>query len=1171
MNLRDTLNPVLGAVRAHGQTLARAMDRLPVARSTLALGLLSTAVGFNDAFAGLSYPSALVTGLVVPSVTAVSTGRIATNRAQGPEGVLGFAAKRALAHVLAVAIPLSLHATRRGWCAPWHDLTFLLLGPAIGILLAAVWGTAVQLLTRRFAWLARHRALAVSLALLAPIGTMLIGVLNFYRSPAVFAFNPFVGFFAGSLYDTGFDPTYRLLTYRLGSLGTLLGALGVLRHLEFDEAHRPTLRCALDRPLLGLGLAGLGLSVAVTSLSVSLGHSSTASSIRATLGDNLRVGRCDLVFSTRQNRIELERLGHDCDAWLLRLERRLGAPPLEQVTVFLFDSAEQKELLMGAAQTQIAKPWRREIYLNVNAYPDDVLGHELAHLVGGQLAPGPFAIAGSLHGLLPNPGLIEGLAVALAPDEDADLSPLQWARTLSELGQLPAPKSLFSFGFFNHSGRLAYTVAGAFVDYVGQRYGKRAVSTWYGGSDLETVTGTSWVELEQGFRKALTQVALPPNAQKAAAARFARQGVFSRHCPHAVDRTLEAAHSSMNRGDATTACRLFQQAQRLDPTEIAARFGLGECLQRTQQNAQARQQFESIAGDGTLPLATRQRAEEQLADLLVLDGQRELGQAIYNRIAAQTLESDLRRTLLLKADAESPEAVAALSRLLLGQGGQKAWDLAVRDLLRWSAAEPDSGTADYLIGRNFWQRGHLDAGVEHLDRALARTIELPEVRAEALRQRAILACAMGDKSRAVALANELVHNDFLPTPRRRGILSLVERCANRPAGDDWPDAPQARAPAPASAPKSSAIPSPVPKAPLPWDSSAFTCPSGMVKIPGSVFWMGSNPNYNSSDEAPRYQTKVRGFCLDQTEVTVAAYNACVAQGSCSKPTDDSVTCNGDHRDRDEHPINCVNYEQAETYCKQREGSRLPTELEWEFAARGGAQALKYPWGEGSPDGRACWKHHMTCAVKTYPPGAFDLYDLTGNVWEWTSSDYGEYPFSTPAFESPQKVYRGGSWSRRFEKWMHVGLRNRWSTRKSGSHLGFRCAKSPPLACAFGEATSGECLAGVLTAECPEGRAWNGARCARPNAPLCEEGQHEEPGHGCVRDIPITIGKHDLDVSAVKRQRSPEFDQDCRANQPRRPKAYRYSGGEHEARNLVGRREGCKNRDVGAGWNSACCP
>ena len=198
--------------------------------------------------------------------------------------------------------------------------------------------------------------------------------------------------------------------------------------------------------------------------------------------------------------------------------------------------------------------------------------------------------------------------------------------------------------------------------------------------------------------------------------------------------------------------------------------------------------------------------------------------------------------------------------------------------------------------------------------------------------------------------------------------------------------------------------------------------------------------------------------------------------------------------------------------------------------------------------------------------------MSGNVWEWTSSDFGPYPFPPVPGASALKVYRGGSWSRRFEKWMHIGLRNRFPPWQLGSHLGLRCAKSLEGAeCPFERDADGHCLHGVLDIECDPGQSFNGWRCAKPGQPLCPDGTHAQPGFGCVRDVPLEIKVHGLDLAKVKRVRSPEFDKDCSKNQPQKPSAYRLSGGEHLARNAVALAAHCKNRDVGVGWNSICCP
>jgi formylglycine-generating enzyme required for sulfatase activity len=366
-----------------------------------------------------------------------------------------------------------------------------------------------------------------------------------------------------------------------------------------------------------------------------------------------------------------------------------------------------------------------------------------------------------------------------------------------------------------------------------------------------------------------------------------------------------------------------------------------------------------------------------------------------------------------------------------------------------------------------------------------------------------------------------------------------------------------------SPPSSAVAPAPEPK-----------CPEGMALIPGGEAWIGADSAERfSTDESPRFLTRLAPYCLDRTEVTTKAYAACVGAKNCTAAGTDSPNCTINHPSRADHPINCVDFTQAERFCSAR-GARLPTEAEWEFAARGGPKATRYPWGNESPVGRACWNGEPhTCKVGKFPADTFGVFDLSGNVWEWTSDFYGPYPW--PPLESPSRVYRGGSWSRRFEKWMHTRLRNRSAPWRSGSHLGFRCALTPPgVTCPFGELPDGRCRHGVITRTCSPGYAWNGVRCAEPGAPRCPEGRHEVLGFGCILDkVRPAATREDprAEVRNVTRTRTPEYDDDCQKSRRDRPHAFRYSGGTHDARNEVGRSQGCKNRDVGVGWNSACCP
>jgi len=182
---------------------------------------------------------------------------------------------------------------------------------------------------------------------------------------------------------------------------------------------------------------------------------------------------------------------------------------------------------------------------------------------------------------------------------------------------------------------------------------------------------------------------------------------------------------------------------------------------------------------------------------------------------------------------------------------------------------------------------------------------------------------------------------------------------------------------------------------------------------------------------------VAAFSIDRTEVTTAAYAACVKSGKCTKAAT-WEDCNAGVAGRENHPINCVDWNQAKAYC-EAQGQRLPTEKEWEYAATGG-DGRTYPWGNAEPSNQLCWdgegsgNRQSTCAVGSYPNGnsPFGLSDMSGNVWEWTSSASG----------SSFRAYRGGSWQSVDPSIVRSASRSWDSSTNPHDYLGFRCAGSP---------------------------------------------------------------------------------------------------------------------------------
>lgn len=239
--------------------------------------------------------------------------------------------------------------------------------------------------------------------------------------------------------------------------------------------------------------------------------------------------------------------------------------------------------------------------------------------------------------------------------------------------------------------------------------------------------------------------------------------------------------------------------------------------------------------------------------------------------------------------------------------------------------------------------------------------------------------------------------------------------------------------------------------------------AGMVALRGGTFRAGE-PTGPLRDTATYH--RVGPFLLDATEVTVAAYGACVEAGRCtpaaatvrseeiprSERAERSSHCNQDRADRADHPVNCVDWAQAREFCAWA-GKRLPSEAEWEWAARNGEEGTAFPWGSEPPGARSCWRGAGagetpgdapgTCPVGSHPEGdtASGLEDLAGNVAEWTSSPDVVGADSRGRGGTTVRIARGGGWLETDAWRVSATVRILALPAERRADLGFRCARS----------------------------------------------------------------------------------------------------------------------------------
>ena len=314
---------------------------------------------------------------------------------------------------------------------------------------------------------------------------------------------------------------------------------------------------------------------------------------------------------------------------------------------------------------------------------------------------------------------------------------------------------------------------------------------------------------------------------------------------------------------------------------------------------------------------------------------------------------------------------------------------------------------------------------------------------------------------ACTMAGEEMELEATVQAAIRGTIAALTEQA--PASS--PTAPSTEAPAPTNTP----LPTPT----LSAGSQRLSEVDGMNQlfVPEGSFLMGSpegDPDV-FPHERPRHSIHLDAFWIDQTEVTNEMYARCVSTGPCTPPRSNASNTRAHYYGNPEfsdYPVIWVDWSQAEAYCRWA-GRRLPTEAEWEKAARG-TEGYYYPWGDepvaqamlaefedvssscARANYAACEPFADTSPVGSRPAGAspYGAFDMAGNVWEWVSdwysdSYYQKSPESNPAGPETgsERILRGGSFAANFTRDLRSAHRYPFDPGQTIYAFGFRCAEA----------------------------------------------------------------------------------------------------------------------------------
>lgn len=745
-----------------------------VAAATLVLWFvpLFGHLGFEFA-AAIGFVLAYVSGLRAALAALRSRPAAGAAAAPFPGGVLR---RVTLEHLSLLATPILLMGIRAA-SAPACDVALGLRFYAVlavpGVLYGTACGFACGLAARR------PRLAFVLWSVL----TYLPAVAFLLAEPPKFAYNAFVGFFPGPLYDTEIPLDGRLVLARAlvvleAVTVTLLGSLAW-------DGHRATFRqlgraWRDERAAVGGCAAVLILAwVLVQAGAAPLGLRIDRRFIQNTLGGRIDTPHVRMYYDrATMPEARARDLAAQHEARYAQLREFFGCAPAGPIGSYVYASAAQKKRLMGAGATSFEDALHDEFHINASSEdPHPVLTHEMAHIFAAQLdrwVPVCWKI-----------GIHEGIAVAAEwADESArlELTPHEACAAMDSLGLLPdVTRAMSAWGFWTLPGARAYTACGSFIRYLIDTYGMDRVRRLWRRGDFAGVYGKPLPDLAQEWRALLRRTPVDASQLRRADRLFRPPAVFGVPCAHDVAQVEAAAGRAAAGGDAARAESLYARLADMDPGNperpidwARARFTRGDAVG-------ALDMARTLAADSTRGAAARDQAWRLCGDAAWTRGDSAAARRFYARgAAAATSAADARAYEVLQDALSLGAAAAPLRGYLTAPGTSDV--AAIAQLAQARLAMPEAPLPRYLLGRRLVLAHEPRAGAVELDSALCCGRRLgPGTRLAALELRARAGLALGERDAAAARFDSLAATPQLPAWRRLGFQDWARRCRTAPA------------------------------------------------------------------------------------------------------------------------------------------------------------------------------------------------------------------------------------------------------------------------------------------------------------------------------------------------------------------------------------------------------
>ncbi len=524
-----------------------------------------------------------------------------------PKNFLGNYIKTVVLLVLIPFIIAFINSYTIQYCPFTDGIPFYLVIVLPSVIIGAGLSVISILLTRRFTYIA-----VICLYILI----LLIPVFEIAINPQVYFYNPIVAYFPGNIYDEGISVDMKFFTYRL--FNTLFFGGIVIVYLYFNKR--------IEKNKTAFLLMVSLISITFLYISPWMGFSTTNDSIKNELKNKIETANVDIYYAGNYNDDYKKYLAGLHDFYYQKLVAFFNLEFSEKPLSYIFKNREEKRVLFGAGNADVAKPWLYQIYLSDESV-ETTLKHELAHIFSAEFGKYYFKVADGF-----NPALIEGVAMA-ADDTYGGYNIHYLAAVAANNGYYYKLSDLFKgFSFFAVSSGLSYVYAGSFTAFLIDKYGMQKLKVLYGNIDFISVYGKSIYELEEEYNLFLSAIETR-NSKAMANYFFGRPSLLQKACPRYLANETNKLFILIAQKEYAASLELANKLEELG-TNYSITIGKALSLEKLGRVKESIEYLEKelLKYKGT---AYEYNLLIRLADNLILSGRPDSASCIYQRIVIE--------------------------------------------------------------------------------------------------------------------------------------------------------------------------------------------------------------------------------------------------------------------------------------------------------------------------------------------------------------------------------------------------------------------------------------------------------------------------------------------------------------------------------------------------------